>query len=147
MEGERAFVQELEAVPGGAALLAGDARLPYRYDVGGGVHASAGWEPLRPAGLHDLYSLIQQLFLEVAPLPSQGGGPDSGKELALAEQRAERAEALAARLEALDATLEDERERAALAEAEAEADWLQATPASHALCCAPEHPHRVCVSA
>ncbi|MCP4836020.1 MAG: sialate O-acetylesterase [Phycisphaera sp.] len=54
MEGERAFVQELVDLEGGKAL-ARPQRIPYRYSTGGGVHASAGWEPLAPAGLYDTF--------------------------------------------------------------------------------------------
>ncbi len=54
MEGERAFVQELATLDGGKAL-AKPQRIPYRYSTGGGVHASADWEPLAPAGLYDTF--------------------------------------------------------------------------------------------
>ena len=54
MEGERAFVQELEDIDGGKAL-ARPQRIPYRYSTGGGVHTSSGWEPLAPAGLYDTF--------------------------------------------------------------------------------------------
>ena len=52
MEGERAFVQELERK---SSLLADNPRIAYRYDVGGGYRTSDGWEPLGPAGLHDTF--------------------------------------------------------------------------------------------
>ena len=54
MEGERAFVQELEDIEGGRAL-ARSQKIPYRYATGGGVHTSSGWEPLGPAGLYDTF--------------------------------------------------------------------------------------------
>ena len=54
MEGERAFVQELEDLEGGKALARAQ-KIPYRYATGGGVHASNGWEPLGPAGLYDTF--------------------------------------------------------------------------------------------
>ncbi len=54
MEGERAFVQELEDLEGGRAL-ARSQKIPYRYATGGGVHTSSGWEPLGPAGLYDTF--------------------------------------------------------------------------------------------
>ena len=54
MEGERAFVQELGDLDGGKALTRPQ-RIPYRYSTGGGVHASADWEPLAPAGLYDTF--------------------------------------------------------------------------------------------
>ena len=54
MEGERAFIQELEQVDGGKAI-ARPQQVPYRYSTGGGVHASADWEPLAPAGLYDTF--------------------------------------------------------------------------------------------
>ncbi|MCP3916289.1 MAG: sialate O-acetylesterase [bacterium] len=52
MEGERAFVQELE---GKSALLQDNARIAYRYSVGGGYRTSDGWEPLGPAGFCDTF--------------------------------------------------------------------------------------------
>ena len=54
MEGERAFIQELEQVDGGKAI-ARPQQVPYRYSTGGGVHASVDWEPLAPAGLYDTF--------------------------------------------------------------------------------------------
>ena len=54
MEGERAFVQDLASIEGGTALSRPQ-RIPYRYSIGGGVHASTGWEPLAPAGLYDTF--------------------------------------------------------------------------------------------
>ena len=54
MEGERAFIQELEQVDGGKAI-ARSQQVPYRYSTGGGVHASVDWEPLAPAGLYDTF--------------------------------------------------------------------------------------------
>ena len=54
MEGERAFVQDLEGMDGGKAL-ARPQRIPYRYSTGGGVHVSDDWEPLAPAGLYDTF--------------------------------------------------------------------------------------------
>lgn len=54
MEGERAFIQELEQVDGGKAI-ARPQQVPYRYSTGGGVHASDDWEPLAPTGLYDTF--------------------------------------------------------------------------------------------
>ena len=54
MEGERAFIQELEQIDDGKGL-ARPQRIPYRYSTGGGVHASTDWEPLAPAGLYDTF--------------------------------------------------------------------------------------------
>ena len=54
MEGERAFVQDLASIEGGTALSRPQ-QIPYRYSIGGGVHASTGWEPLAPAGLYDTF--------------------------------------------------------------------------------------------
>jgi hypothetical protein len=54
MEGERAFVQDLASIEGGKALSRPQ-QIPYRYSIGGGVHASTGWEPLAPAGLYDTF--------------------------------------------------------------------------------------------
>jgi hypothetical protein len=55
MEGERAFIQELKAVKGQAALLQDNPRIAYRYSLGGGVRQSDGWEPLGPAGAYDTF--------------------------------------------------------------------------------------------
>ncbi len=55
MEGERAFVQDLKALPAKAALLRDDPRIAFRYDLGGGFKVSDGWEPLGPAGPYDTF--------------------------------------------------------------------------------------------
>lgn len=55
MEGERAFVQELADLEGGAELLEDRGTIAYRYDLGGGYHTSKDWEPLGPAGLHETF--------------------------------------------------------------------------------------------
>ena len=55
MEGERAFVQELAALPGGEELLERDPGTPFRYSLGGGYRVSSGWEPLGPAGCYDTF--------------------------------------------------------------------------------------------
>lgn len=52
MEGERAFVQDLEQLEGKKALLKDNASIAYKYSLGGGYKQSAGWEPL---GLVDYY--------------------------------------------------------------------------------------------
>lgn len=55
MEGERAFVQELETLEGGDALLQDNLAIAYRYQLGGGYKTSNGWEPLGPAGYYDTF--------------------------------------------------------------------------------------------
>ena len=55
MEGERAFVQQLQALKGKEALAKDNARIAYRYSVGGGYKVSNGWEPLGPAGCYDTF--------------------------------------------------------------------------------------------
>jgi hypothetical protein len=55
MEGERAFVSHLEAIEGGSELLKDDPRIAYRYSLGGGYHASAGWEPLGATGFYETF--------------------------------------------------------------------------------------------
>jgi hypothetical protein len=55
MEGECAFVQELKALPGKAALAQDNPRIAFRYCHGGGYKLSNGWEPLRPAGCYDTF--------------------------------------------------------------------------------------------
>ena len=53
MEGERAFVQELEKLK--PELLKEEPRIAYKYHIGGGYKVSDGWEPLRPAGFYDTF--------------------------------------------------------------------------------------------
>ena len=55
MEGERAFVQDLAALKGGKLLAKDDARIAYKYSVGGGYKVSEGWEPLGPSGPFDTF--------------------------------------------------------------------------------------------
>jgi len=52
MEGERAFVQDLKK---SSPLLKDNARVAYRYSLGGGYKASDDWEPLGPAGYYDTF--------------------------------------------------------------------------------------------
>jgi len=53
MEGERAFVQELESLK--PELLEDDPTVAYRYSIGGGYRVSRAWEPLGPAGFYDTF--------------------------------------------------------------------------------------------
>jgi hypothetical protein len=53
MEGERAFVQQLELLD--RDLLQDNERIAYKYSIGGGYKKSAGWEPLGPAGYYDTF--------------------------------------------------------------------------------------------
>ena len=46
MEGERAFNSELSQIAGGEALLEPQAKIAYRYSLGGGVKTSNDWEAL-----------------------------------------------------------------------------------------------------
>ncbi|MFM7166318.1 MAG: sialate O-acetylesterase [Planctomycetaceae bacterium] len=55
MEGERAFVQDLAKLPGGAALLQPDLRTAGRYSQGGGYSVSDGWEPMGPWGEYETF--------------------------------------------------------------------------------------------
>lgn len=55
MEGERAFTQELKVLPGQEALAKDNAKITYKYSIGGGYKASKGWEPLGPAGFYDTF--------------------------------------------------------------------------------------------
>ncbi|MCY3001533.1 MAG: hypothetical protein NTV21_06985 [Planctomycetota bacterium] len=54
MEGERAFVQDLEKGKQ-SALRRDNADVAYRYSLGGGYRVSNGWEPLGPTGLYDTF--------------------------------------------------------------------------------------------
>ena len=55
MEGERAFVQDLAKLAGKGALARDNARIAFKYSVGGGCKVSDGWEPLGPAGPYDTF--------------------------------------------------------------------------------------------
>lgn len=55
MEGERAFTQELRALPALEALAKDNGRIAYKYSIGGGYKTSKGWEPLGPAGFYDTF--------------------------------------------------------------------------------------------
>lgn len=55
MEGERAFVEELQTQPGGVHLGQPDVGIAYRYSTGGGYHVSNGWEPMMPSGRYDTF--------------------------------------------------------------------------------------------
>ncbi|MEC9007986.1 MAG: sialate O-acetylesterase, partial [Planctomycetota bacterium] len=55
MEGERAFVQELKVLKGKGSLLQNNARIAFKYSLGGGYRTSDGWEPLGPAGYYDTF--------------------------------------------------------------------------------------------
>ena len=55
MEGERAFVQELKVLKGKGSLLQNNARIAFKYSLGGGYRTSNGWEPLGPAGYYDTF--------------------------------------------------------------------------------------------
>ncbi len=52
MEGERAFVQDLDG-PKMASLRKDDATIAFKYSLGDGFKVSEGWEPLGPAGCYD----------------------------------------------------------------------------------------------
>lgn len=54
MEGERAFVQELDKGKA-SALRRDNPKVAFRYSVGGGYRVSNGWEPLGPAGPYDTF--------------------------------------------------------------------------------------------
>lgn len=55
MEGERAFTQELKALPAYEALAKDNAMIAYKYSIGGGYKMSQGWEPLGPAGYYGTF--------------------------------------------------------------------------------------------
>ena len=55
MEGERAFIQELEGLEGKSELKTPRAEIALKYWLGGGEKVSDGWEPLGPAGLYDTF--------------------------------------------------------------------------------------------
>jgi len=55
MEGERAFTQELKALPQQQALADDNGKIAFKYSIGGGYKSSNGWEPLRPCGYYDTF--------------------------------------------------------------------------------------------
>ena len=55
MEGERAFTQELKALPGQETLADDNGKIAFKYSLGGGYKISNGWEPLGPAGSYDTF--------------------------------------------------------------------------------------------
>jgi len=55
MEGERAFSQELKALPGQEALANDNDKIAFKYSLGGGYKTSKGWEPLGPIGFYDTF--------------------------------------------------------------------------------------------
>lgn len=55
MEGERAFVQQLQQLDGNSELLNDNPSVAYKYSLGGGYKVSSGWEPLGPAGYYDTF--------------------------------------------------------------------------------------------
>ncbi len=55
MEGERAFTQELKALPGRESLAKDNGKIAFKYSIGGGYKTSKGWEPLGPAGYYDTF--------------------------------------------------------------------------------------------
>ncbi|MFO0903173.1 MAG: sialate O-acetylesterase [Pirellulales bacterium] len=55
MEGERAFTQDLQRLPGGETLAQDNRKIAYRYSLGGGFKKSHGWEPLGPAGPYETF--------------------------------------------------------------------------------------------
>ena len=55
MEGERSFVQDLAKIQAKGDLARDDARIAFKYSVGGGAKVSDGWEPLGPAGPYDTF--------------------------------------------------------------------------------------------
>ena len=55
MEGERAFVQDLQNSNDPTGLLKADPSVAYKYSIGGGYKTSDHWEPLGPAGFYDTF--------------------------------------------------------------------------------------------
>ncbi len=55
MEGERAFIQDLEKIENKKSLLQPNHNVAFRYSIGGGYRISKGWEPLAAAGYYDTF--------------------------------------------------------------------------------------------
>lgn len=54
MEGERAFVQDLEKLDE-SDLLTPNSNIAYKFSIGGGYRASSSWQPLGPEGFYDTF--------------------------------------------------------------------------------------------
>jgi len=55
MEGERAFVQELNTLKGHEALLKDNPNIAFKYNLGGAYKVSNSWEPLGLTGYYDTF--------------------------------------------------------------------------------------------
>lgn len=55
MEGERAFVQQLDDIEDKTDYATLMPKVAYRYSIGGGVKVSDNWEPLGPTGPYDTF--------------------------------------------------------------------------------------------
>ena len=55
MEGERAFVQDLNTLEGKQMLTNDNLSIAYKYSLGGGYRKSNSWEPLGPVGYYDTF--------------------------------------------------------------------------------------------
>lgn len=55
MEGERAFTQQLATLRGFESLAKDNAKIAFRYHLGGGFRKSNHWEPLGPAGPYETF--------------------------------------------------------------------------------------------
>lgn len=55
MEGERAFVQDLQNLEQKSKLIEDDFSVAFKYNIGGGYKTSIDWEPLGPAGFYETF--------------------------------------------------------------------------------------------
>ena len=55
MEGERAFVQDLQSWRASGDCCKDNPTIAFKYSLGGGYKVSDGWEPLGPAGFYDTF--------------------------------------------------------------------------------------------
>lgn len=55
MEGERAFVQDLEKLEPAKILLQDNHQVAFKYSLGGGQKVSSGWEPMGLTGYYDTF--------------------------------------------------------------------------------------------
>ena len=55
MEGERAFTEQLSTLSGYESLEKDNAKIAFRYQLGGGFRKSNSWEPLGPAGAYQTF--------------------------------------------------------------------------------------------
>ncbi|MDA7541255.1 sialate O-acetylesterase [bacterium] len=75
MEGERAFVQDINPESESAKLLIDNPKIAFKYSIGGGFKKSDGWEPLGPAGYYDTFGPELSFGRSISTAFSQKNNP------------------------------------------------------------------------